>query len=70
MAITLAVWLLPIVPAVAVNTAVVEPEAMTTDAGTVNRGLLLESVTVIPPAGAAADRVIVQEEAPALATFA
>ena len=38
-----------IVPAVAVNVAVVLPEATVTDAGTVNEAALLDNVTTAPP---------------------
>ena len=38
-----------IVPAVAVNVAVVLPDPTVTDAGTVNEAALLDSVTVAPP---------------------
>lgn len=50
------------VPAVAVNEAVVAAAATVTDAGTVNPPLLLESETAAPPAGAACDSVTVQLE--------
>ena len=46
--------------AVAVNVAVVAPEATVTVAGTVSRVLLLASVTVEPPAGAVWVSVTVQ----------
>ena len=49
-----AVWLLAIAPAVAVKIAAVFPAVTVTDAGTVNAAVLLESVTVAPPAGAGA----------------
>jgi hypothetical protein len=49
---------------VAVNVAVVEPEAMVTDAGTVRLGLLLVSDTGIPAVGAAAFKVAVQLDVP------
>ena len=48
------------VPAVAVNVFDVEPEATVTEAGTVNRALLLDSVTDDPPVGAVCDSVTVQ----------
>jgi hypothetical protein len=38
-----------IVPAVAVNVAVVDPAHTATDPGTVSPGTLLDSVTVAPP---------------------
>jgi hypothetical protein len=46
--------------AVALKVAVVAPEATVTDAGTVSRALLLESVTVEPPEGAVCVKVTVQ----------
>ena len=46
--------------AVALKAAVVAPAAAVTDAGTVSDVLLLASVTVEPPAGAAWVRVTVQ----------
>ena len=52
-AVTVAVWLVVSVAAVAVKVAVVFPAATTTEAGTVNFELLLVSVVVLPPAGAA-----------------
>jgi hypothetical protein len=50
------------VPAVAVNCAVAEPEATVTAAGTVRAARLLESDTGTPPEPAAFDRVTVQVE--------
>ena len=47
-AVSVAVWLAAIVPAVAVNVAVVLPDATVTEAGTVNAAALLDSVTVAP----------------------
>ena len=44
----------------AVKVAVVAPLATVTEAGTVSRELLLETVTVEPPAGALWERVTVQ----------
>jgi hypothetical protein len=46
--------------AVALNVAVVAPAATVTDACTVSEALLLASVTLEPPAGAAWERVTVQ----------
>ena len=46
--------------AVALNAAVVVPEATVTDAGTVSEALLLASVTLDPPAGAAVFKVTTQ----------
>jgi hypothetical protein len=57
---------LVIVPAVAVNVLVVDPAATVTEAGTVSNPLLLDRVTVAPPAGAAEDNVAVHEEVPPL----
>jgi hypothetical protein len=48
-AVMVAVWLLAIVPAVAVKVAVVLLDPTTTEAGTVNAAALLDSVTVAPP---------------------
>ena len=48
-AVTVAVWLLPIVPAVAVKVAVVALAETATEPGTVNAALLLDSETVPPP---------------------
>lgn len=58
--------MLVMVPAVAVKLPVVAPAATVTEAGTVNRALLLESGTLTPPAGAAPDKVTVQVEVSAL----
>jgi len=60
-AVTDAVWSLVMVPAVAVNIAVLEPDATDTVAGTVNSALLLLSDTV-EAALAAFERVTVQLE--------
>jgi hypothetical protein len=51
-------------PAVTVKTAEADPEATVTEAGVVRAALLSERVTRWPPAGAAAERVTVQEEDP------
>jgi hypothetical protein len=59
-AVTIALWSLGIVPAVAENVPVVAPAATVTDGGAVSRGLLLEIVTAAPPAGAAPLNVTVQ----------
>ena len=48
------------VAAVALKVADNDPAGIATDAGTLSRELLDESVTVTPPAGAAALRVSVQ----------
>jgi hypothetical protein len=50
-----------IVPAAAVNVAVVLPDPTVTDAGTVNEAALLDSVTTAPPVF---DTVTVQVELP------
>ena len=64
MAVTTAVWLVVIVPAVAVKFADVAPEDKVTDPGTVNAVTLLDSVTEIPPVPAACDSVTVQVDVP------
>jgi hypothetical protein len=53
-AVTVAVWSLVIVPAVAMNVAVVLPDPTVTEAGTVNAAALLDKETTAPPAGAEA----------------
>ena len=63
---TVAVWLLVTVPAVAVNVFVVAPPATVTVPGTVSVALLLDSETPAPPAGAAADNVTVHVDPPPL----
>ena len=55
-------------PAVARNTALVDPAATVTEAGTVSAALLSESATTRPPVGAAALRVTVQEVVPPAVT--
>jgi hypothetical protein len=66
-AVTLAVWLVVIVPAVAVKVAVDVPAATVTEAGTVIDVMLVDSATATPPLGAAWFNVTVQtEDAPAL----
>ncbi len=57
-----ALWLLPMVPAVALKVAVVAAAATDTDPGTVRIELVLVRVTLAPPAGAAALNVTVQVE--------
>src|ERR1019366_7108815 len=47
-AVSVAVWSVAIVPAVAVKVAAVEPAATATDPGTVSAAVLLDSVTVPP----------------------
>ena len=59
-AVTEAVWSLVMVPAVAVNVAVLDPDATGSVAATVSNGLLLLRATVAPAAPAAFDRVTVQ----------
>ena len=61
-AVTVALWSLAIVPAVAVKVADREPAATVTDAGTVNAALLSEIAIAAPPAGAAFESVTVQTE--------
>lgn len=57
---TVALWELDMVPAMAWKLAVVAPAATVTEAGTVKALLLSESVTTVPPVGAASDSVTVQ----------
>ena len=52
-AVTVAVWLLEIDPAVAVKVLLVAPADTVTDAGTVSDALLLDNATAAPPPGAA-----------------
>jgi hypothetical protein len=59
-AVTVAVWLLEIVPLVAPKVAVADPAATVTVAGTVSAGALLDSVMLAPPLGAAWFSVMVQ----------
>ena len=54
-----AIWLVVMVPAFAVNVALVAPAGTLTDAGTVSSALLLVSVITPPPVGAALLRVTV-----------
>jgi hypothetical protein len=61
-AVTVALWSLAIVPAVALKVADREPAATVTDAGTVNAALLSEIAIAAPPAGAAFESVTVQTE--------
>jgi hypothetical protein len=62
-AVTVALWELESVAAVAWKAAVVAPAATVTDAGTVKLALLSERVTIVPPVGAAKDSVTVQVDA-------
>ena len=59
-AVTVADWLLVMAPLVAENVFEVDPAATVSDVGTVNRALLLDNDTVVPPDGAAWFRVTVQ----------
>ncbi|MGD0669125.1 MAG: hypothetical protein ABSB23_16325 [Bryobacteraceae bacterium] len=52
--------MLAIVPATAVKVADIAPDATLTEDGTLSAVVLLESVTVTPPAPAACDSVTVQ----------
>lgn len=56
----LAIWVLLIVPAVAVKVPTVVPAGTATKAGSGNWALSLERVTEMPPVGAGADSVMVQ----------
>jgi hypothetical protein len=51
--VTVAVWLLEIVPLMAVNVAVIDPAVTVTDAGTVSAVALLDKATLAPAHGAA-----------------
>jgi len=59
-AVTVAVWLAPHVPAVAAEVAEVEPAGTVTEAATGSIELLLDRATVVPPLGAAAASETVQ----------
>ncbi len=59
-AVTVALWLLPIVVVVALNVAVVAAAATVTDVGTVRVALVFASATSAPPAGAGCVRVTEQ----------
>ena len=63
-AVTIAVWFVVIVPAVAVKFAVAAPDNTVTEAGTVSVAWLLESATLAPPDPAACDRVTEQADVP------
>jgi hypothetical protein len=56
-AVTVAVWLEVMVPAVAVKVALLTPAATVTEAGVVSEALLSEIVSAVPPAGAALEIV-------------
>jgi hypothetical protein len=53
LAVTVTLWLVVMFPAAAVKEADVEPAATDTEAGTVSRMLLSDSVTPLPAGGAA-----------------
>ncbi len=59
-AVTFADWAVVMVPAVAEKVAVVAPAATIAEAGTVSRVLLSDTITVVPPLGAAWFNVAVQ----------
>ena len=59
LAVTVAVCAVPTAVTLAVNPAEVAPAATVTEAGTVTALLLLARVTLVPPVGAAPDRVTV-----------
>ena len=69
-AVTVTAWFAVTVPAVAVNVALVAPDATVTDAGAVSAVLLSETVTADPPLGAAPESVTVQVEAAPETTLA
>ena len=52
-AVMVAVWLVVMVPRLAVKVVEVPPAGTVTEAGTVSAVLLLESATALPPVGAA-----------------
>jgi hypothetical protein len=59
-AVTIAVWAVEMVPAVALNVPVVAPAAIDSEAGTVRIALSSDRATTLPPAGAALLNVTVQ----------
>ena len=59
MAVTVALWVLEIVAAVAWKVAVVAPAVTVTEVGTDKRALLSDRLTAVPPLGAAMDNVTV-----------
>jgi hypothetical protein len=59
-AVTVALWELEMVAAVAWKVAVVAPAAIVTEVGTDKRALLSDRLTATPPLGAAMDNVTVQ----------
>jgi len=69
-AVTTAVWLLEMVPAVAVKVALEEPAATATEPGTARAATLLESDTAAPPDAAAADNATVQVDVAPVARLA
>ena len=70
-AVTLAFWLFGIaVPAVALKVPLLAPAAIVTEPGTVSRPLLLVTVTLVPPAGAAELRPTTHVLAPPAARLA
>src|ERR1035438_8876393 len=69
-AVSVALTVVVVVPAVAVNVAKVCPAVTNTLAGTVNFALLLDSETVVPPVGAVPLMVTVQLAVPGPVTVA
>ena len=63
-AVTTAVWLDETALAAALKLAVVPPEETVTEAGTARAGLLSDTLTTVPPPGAACDKVTVQATFP------
>ena len=59
-AVTVALWSVGIVPVVALNVPEVEPANTVTEVGVVKTALLFDTVTAVPPAGAALVSVTVQ----------
>ena len=62
MAVTIALWFVVKVPAVAVKVAAVAPAATVTDTGTVSAAILLDNEITAPPVGAVWDKLTVHVE--------
>jgi hypothetical protein len=59
-AVKVALWSDNMVPALAINTAVVDPALTVTEGGVVREALVFDKVTRVPPAGACLVRLTVQ----------